>query len=151
MSLIASVYVLNSRSARVSSLTPDSFLAGLDRWTFVLVQAAAARVTGGVHELEVRGRVVARVAVDVVELAAAVRDAPAAAGAAPALLVREPGPVPFGRVPVEPAGRVARRPTGVLAAAALCDGHAGAAGLGAGAGCSGERHARIVAPGEWSG
>jgi hypothetical protein len=74
------------------------------------VQPAAPRVAGDVNEHEVGGRVVARVAVDVVELAAAGRDTPAAAGAEPALLACEPAAVPFGRVPVEPARRVARRP-----------------------------------------
>ena len=105
------------------------------------------------HELEVRGRVVARVAVAVVELARAGRDRPATAGAAPALLALEPGAVPLGRVPVH-ARRVARRPSDVFAAAATVDGHAGAAGLEAGAGralhavdCPARRSRRRVASG----
>jgi hypothetical protein len=92
-------------------------------------------------EHEIRMRVVARVAVDVVELAAAGRDAPTAAGAEPALLALEPGAVPLGRVPVEPAVGVARWPARVFAAAAVVDGERGAADLEADAGCAGKRHA----------
>ena len=61
-----------------------------------------------VHELEVRGPVVARVAVAVVEFAAAGRDRPVAAGAAAAFLAGEPGAVALGLAPVHRAGRVAR-------------------------------------------
>jgi hypothetical protein len=110
------------------------------------VQPTTAWVARGVHEHEVRGRIVARVAVDVVQLAGAGRDALAAAGAAPALLACEPGAVSLGRVPVETAGRVPLRPADVLFAAAAVYGHAGAAGFGAGAGCAGERHGTGLCP-----